>query len=121
MQALIPYSNVKSKYIKEQIKKANWKADRQYINALVFLEQYILGKTTLCWSTSFILNQMNKDYEIILHELRPKEYAQKIKEERKEREEEKREELKWKREEAKTLAWEKREWAKAGGKIKAGK
>lgn len=113
------YTQVKSKLIKEKIKNANWKKDREYINNLIFIEDIILGKQKMSWTGSFRWNGLKntKEFKAIYKELKPKELAKIQKQETKEIAEEKKEEAKWKKEEKLEKQKDKENWIRAGGKI----
>ena len=123
------YLNVKSKLIKEKIKNASWKKDRESIGELIFLEKVILdfkktGAYHLGWSGSMAFNAYKnghkKEYLELLKELDIDQYKyelkwkkQEKKEEAKEKEEDRKDRLREKRE----IADEKRQWKKMGGRL----
>jgi len=114
------YTKVKSKFIKEKIKNADWKKDKAYIDGLIFLENIITGKEKLGWMTSFKWNgsKDTPEYKIIYQELDPNGYKQSKSAERKEKEEEAKERAIDRKEEREEREKEKKAWIKAGGKVK---
>ncbi len=114
------YTKVKSKFIREKIKKVNWKRDRDYIDTLIFIEDIITGKQKMSWMGSFRWNGAKKsypkEYKAIYEELQPKEFARIHKQEVKEIAREKREEVRWKKEERLEEEKDRKDWIKAGGK-----
>ena len=114
------YSKAKSKFVKEKIKKTSWK-NREMIDDLIFLEDYITGKIKrLGWSGGMKLHEIKstykKEYATIYKELDPKGYKKLLDRNKKEKEQEKREDKKFREEEMKELMKERKEWKKAGGK-----
>ena len=81
------YTEVKSKFIKEKIKKADWKKDKGYIDDLVFLEKSILKGINGYGANIVLFNVKEKskeDYYKILKELNPKRFKQEMKQNNKE-------------------------------------
>ncbi len=115
------YTNIKSKLIREKIKKANWKNEdeRQKIDDLIFIEDIILGKERMGWMGSFKWNALEKtkEFKEIYQELKPKEFAKIKKQEAKETAKEKREEAKWKGEGKLEEERDKKDWIRAGGNL----
>jgi hypothetical protein len=113
------YTRVKSKFIKEKIKKTKWE-DSCYIDDLIKIENIILGEVH-GWTIGYLRNHLEeeypKEYKAIYKELRPKEWKttknQKRKEKEKEKKEEKIKEERYRKEEER----DKKDWIKAGGKI----
>ena len=114
---MVKYKDAKSKFVKQEIKRTEF-ADRQHIDNLIFLENYILGKVKLLWSTSFILNNYAEGYKKILMELDPERYRKEMKFEKKEAEQEKKEEEQMKKEDLLEEEMEKKDWIAAGGIVK---
>ena len=116
------YTNIKSKLIKEKLKKADWKKGRDYIDNLVFLENSITGKIYGLGANiklGNLRNKYKKEYYEIFKELKPKEFKEYIKREMKEREKDRMETEKFEREERKEKNREKDDWDKAKKKLKA--
>ena len=112
------YTNIKSKFLKEKIKKSNWenKKEREKIDDLIFIEDYILGKVNLRGGGSRKLYNYSEEYKKMLKELKPKEFAKINKQEAKENSKEKREEMKLKKEEKLIEEKNKKDWIEAGGR-----
>ena len=115
------YTNIKSKFIKEKIKKVNWKNknEREKIDDLIFIENIILEKERMSWMGSFRWNGLKKtkEFKAIYEELNPKEFAKMNKEEDKEIAREKREKVRWKKEERLEEERDRKDWIKAGENI----
>lgn len=111
------YSKIKSKFIKEQIKKISWK-DREYIDHLIDIEKLVTGMY-VSTGAGYVANSRKSDYprewKIIYQELNPKGYKRAIEEERREDARERRENEKFRREERKELQQARQQWKKMGG------
>ena len=113
------YTNIKSKFIKEVIKKTSWK-NRDYIQDLKNIEHFALGVnfgmyvTKLKWDS--LSKKYPKEWKTIWEEVRPGKLVEIAKAEKEERQKEREEDLKFKREEEKERRKESVEWKKMGGK-----
>ncbi|MEM2099092.1 MAG: hypothetical protein QXU99_05025 [Candidatus Bathyarchaeia archaeon] len=116
----IAYTNVKSQFIKSKIQGANWKwtAYRNYIDKLITIENYVLHGAT-GFAHALYMHQLKEqyktEYEIIFHELKPKEYKHFKEEERKRQLKHREEEAKRQKQLAKKEEHLRRQWLKAGG------
>jgi len=111
---MVKYNGVKSNYIREKIKQTKFK-DRGYIDNLIFLEDYILGKRKMTWSSSFIFNNLKNEYYKILKDLNPQRYKKEINQKKKEEADDKREEEMFRKEELAEKKKDREDWVKAGG------
>lgn len=115
------YDKIKSKFIKEQIRKSKWK-DREYIEDLLFLEEAVLYPNRK-WGYGGSMHlyglkqSYRKEYHAIFKELDPKGFKKYVASEKEEREKEKKIKREGKIAEKELLAEEKRDWLKAGGKL----
>ena len=115
------YTKIKSKFIKEKIKKTKWK-DSEYIDDLMFLEDAILNDfNNLGMSGNMKLSSLkysySKEYKVIYKELDPKGWKEEQEQEKKQAIEEAEEERRYNEEERLEEEQERKEWKKAGGKI----
>ena len=81
------YTEIKSKFIKEKLKKADWKKDKEDIDNLIFLEKSILRGVSGYGTTLVFLNlkeKYQKDYYKILEELAPRKFKTEMKQREKE-------------------------------------
>ncbi len=112
------YSKVKSKFIKNKIKERNWKS-KDYIDDLIYLEEYISGEIYGLggnWKAASMKSEYKKEYDAIFKELKPKDFKQYIKQERREAERERKENEKFEKREQREHREAKKDWIKAGGK-----
>ena len=112
------YNQIKSQFIKDKIKGLEWNnKNKEYIDDLVFIENYILGKSGGMGSAYRIHSLKNKkEYELIYKELNPKEFEKEKKRELKEKEQEEKEDKEFEKEELKEKEQARKEWLKMGGK-----
>ena len=114
------YKQVKSQFIKDKIKGLEWnKKNKEYIDNLVFIENYILTKTGgmgISYIIQSLESRYKKEFKAIYNELKPKELEQIKKREEKERRKEKEEHRKFEEEERKDSEQAKKEWFEMGGK-----
>jgi hypothetical protein len=110
------YTNIKSKFIKDKIENSKWE-DKNYVDSLIFLENYILGKINLSGGGSRIYYTYQEEYKKILKELKPEEFAKLHKEEIKKVVQEKQEEAEHKKRKQEEEQRDKKDWIKAGGKL----
>ncbi len=112
------YKEIKSKFIKEKIKRTRWK-DRKYIDNLIKIEKLALGKN-FGLVTGYIEINLREDYpkewEIIYKEVNPKGYEKMIKREKEEKEREEKEQKEFEEECRKEQEQLKKEWKEMGGK-----
>ncbi len=115
------YTEVKSKFIKEKLNKADWKRDKEYIDDLIYIEKYILGKKFglgVGYKMKALEGEYPEEYKTIFKELKP-EIWEKIQEEReKEEKKEKIEEEKEQKQQKSLAQREKEDWIKAGGIVR---
>ena len=115
------YDNIKSKFIKNKFKGLKWnEKNKEYIDNLVFIERYVLGKVK-GWTTGYsiirIKEKYQKDFEAIYKELKPKQFKRMKEQEKiiKRKEKKAMEEASQKRRDD---AWKDIDvWAKMGGKF----
>ncbi|MFH1376135.1 MAG: hypothetical protein ABIH25_00710 [Candidatus Woesearchaeota archaeon] len=114
------YKQVKSKFIKDKIRGLRWnKKNVEYVDNLVFIEDYILDKTAglgVGYKINSFKNKYKKEYEEIYKELRPKEFKQVKKRKVKERKKEEKENRKFDEDKRKEEEQAKKEWLEMGGK-----
>ncbi len=110
------YTEIKSNFVKEKLKKADWKKDKMYIDDLIDIEQHILGKKRgigMGYARIYFEDEYPKEFEEIYKELKPKIWERIQKENKKEAKKEKIEQEK-ERECKKSLAQkEKEDWDNA--------
>lgn len=113
------YTGIKSKFIREKIKKVSWKNKDKLgkIDDLIFIEKFILGKiggigAGYRWKDL----EETKEAKIIFKELDPKGFAKEHKLKKQEIAREKKEEARQKKEERLAEEGDKKDWIKAGGK-----
>jgi hypothetical protein len=113
------YTEIKSNFIKEKIKKTKWK-DSDYIDDLLKIEYYVLGGESGRF-TPYLVERLEKDhpkeFKAIRLELDPSYRARRSKEEDREKAKEKREQARMEREWQKEDERDRKDWIKAGGKI----
>lgn len=114
------YKQIRSKFIKEKIKGLEWnKKNKEYIDNLVFIEEYILEKVGgmgCAYRIHSLKDDYKKEYESICKELDPKEFKRMKKEEAREKKEEVKINKKLKQEEQKESQKARKEWVEMGGK-----
>ena len=115
------YTEVKSNYIKKEIKKADWRRDLGYINDLIDIEQHILGKKSglgIGYMIKALEEKYPKEYKEIYKELKPKVWERIQRENKKEAKKEKIEEEKNLEFEKSLAQKEKEDWVKAKKRLK---
>ncbi len=112
------YSEAKSKFVKEKIKKTKFK-DRHHIDNLLFLERSIYEEIH-GWAGNVQLHCLKSEYEKeyykIFEELNPKGFKKYIKGKEKKEEKEKKETEEFERGEREIKREEEEDWHKAGGR-----
>lgn len=112
------YTNIKSNFIKAELKKTKWK-NRDYIEDLIRIERHAQGKIH-GWTTGYSINHLKNDYpkqwKAIWLELDPKGYKESLDYEKKEAERERKEDEKFRKEEELELKRDKEAWGEMGGR-----
>ena len=113
------YAKIKSKFIKEELKKTKW-GDNRYIDDLMYIEKFASGET-FGMATMHIINRVKskypKQWKKIWMEINPKGYKEMIEQKKKEEKKEKQEDELFKKEQELQLKKEKQEWQELGGKL----
>ena len=111
------YTDIKSNFIKEKLKRSYWRKDKDYIDNLIFIEKsftreiYGLGGNI---RLHCLIDEYKKEFNEIFKELNPKGFREYLKREKKEKE--RKENKKWLKEETEQKERDKLDWIKAGGK-----
>ena len=66
------YTEIKSNFVKEKLRKADWKRDKRYIDDLIDIERYVLGKTfglATGYKIKILEEKYPKEYKNIYKEL----------------------------------------------------
>ena len=115
------YTKIKSRFIKDELKRTKWE-DHEYIDELIFIEEYALDKwkptgfsSGMYWSS--VVRRHKKEYAKIMKELNPKKYEKELKAEKKRKEQIKLEEAERAKKEAAEEKRFREDWIKAGGVI----
>jgi len=110
------YADIKSNFVKEKLRKADWKKDKKYIDDLIFLEKtftegvHSLGENL---KLHYFMSTYEKEYNRILKELNPEWYNRSMKEKKKEEERDRKWMKKFVKEEEEEKRREKEDWDKA--------